>query len=100
MILYGTNSFKLKAYQPHEVEFPNDVQPYTIEKHQKYFHLYYIPFFPTSQYWAIRRSDNQLYQVAPEGIRHLDSLGHAHKTPWYAFIGLFLIGFGLLLAAI
>ena len=93
----GYNTFKLRSFTPQELNLP--VLPgesYTIERHQRYFHLCYIPCFGIGQFWAIRKSDDKLYEMAPDFIRHLDARGMSFNAPWYTFSGPIIAGLILL----
>ncbi len=84
-IVFGVRSFKLKSYSLKELGLSEkEVDNITIERRQKYFHLYWIPFFATGKMWAIRKED-KLYDLPSEYEAVLAAKEIKHKTPFYAF---------------
>ncbi|WP_157446834.1 hypothetical protein [Cytophaga aurantiaca] len=64
-----------------------------IERRQKYFHLFWIPFFPIGQVWVIKKNgSSDFYEPSSKMNKHLNALDLKYNTPWYTFT--------LLLAAI
>jgi len=99
MIVFGHNSFLLNECKPSQLGMAPDLDAvYTIERRQRYAHLFWIPVFGIGKIWALRkRSDNNLYVPNAELERALNALPFADKTPWYTFAFLFLImGGGLI----
>ncbi|HTF81415.1 MAG TPA: hypothetical protein VL947_06815 [Cytophagales bacterium] len=96
MIIYGWNSFKLETCNPTSLGLPSEFDAaYTIERHQKYFHLFWIPFFSLGKRWVLRkRPDQQLYEPSAELLKFLNALPVAHKTPWYTYTLLYVIMLG------
>jgi hypothetical protein len=94
MIFYGWNSFTLDSCKPSKLGLPPDLDvEYDVQRIQKYFHLYWIPFFPIGKKWVLyKRSDKQQYEPNAELLKFLNSLPVKHPTPWYAFALLYLIG--------
>ena len=87
MIVYGWNSFLLHECKPSQLGLSQDFDAvYQIERRQKYFHLFWIPFFGIGKTWVLRkRSDNQLYEPNGELLQVLNALPYQEKTPWYTF---------------
>lgn len=87
MIVFGWNSFEIDACKPSQLGMPPELDSeYTIERRQKYFHLFWIPFFGIGKIWALRkRQDNQLYEPNATLEAALNSLPVQHKTPWYTY---------------
>jgi hypothetical protein len=100
MIVYGWNHFKIKSFKPHELGIGKENETdLTIERRQKYFHLFWIPFFGIGKMWAIRKNDKLLQM--PEGTEdHLSSLNLRLRTPWYTYAGPLLILAGILIYSI
>jgi hypothetical protein len=99
MIVFGWNSFKLDQCQPSKLGLPPETDSqFIIERRQKYFHLFWIPFFGIGKFWALRKfQDNQLYD-APIALHSLlESLPLAHKTPWYTYSLVWLLLGGFLM---
>lgn len=99
MIVFGWNSFKLHHCKPSQLGLPEDMDKlFTIERRQKYFHLFWIPFFGIGKFWAMRKlQDDQLYDPSAELNKFFESLPLQHKTPWYTFtlFWLMLAGSGI-----
>ncbi|MET0391640.1 MAG: hypothetical protein ABW019_00810 [Chitinophagaceae bacterium] len=90
MIVFGTGSFLLQAYDPEALGFQGmQNRGYTIELRQRYAHLFWIPFFSIGTKWVIRQG-RQFYQLSPAQEQYLQSLP-APRTKWYAFSGLILL---------
>lgn len=87
MIVFGWNSFKLNACRPSQLGLPDVLdQDFNLERRQKYFHLFWIPFFGIGKIWALRkRSDDQLYEPNEAILKYLNGLAIQEKTPWYTF---------------
>jgi hypothetical protein len=63
MILFGRNHFLVKKVKPEEIGmFDAEHRSMHFELRQKYFHLYYIPFFPLGQEWFLRQN-HELYHT-------------------------------------
>jgi hypothetical protein len=87
MIVFGHNSFLLNKCKPSQLGLPEEMnQHYSIERRQRYFHLFWIPVFGIGKIWGLRKiTDGQLYNPNPELAAILDSLPLQEKTPWYTF---------------
>ncbi len=87
MIVYGWNSFLLHKCKPSQLGMPAEIDAtFQIERRQKYFHLFWIPFFGIGKVWLLRKhADNQLYEPTHELLSVLQSLSYNEKTPWYTF---------------
>ena len=92
MIVFGHNSFLLNACKPSQLGLPPELdKQYTIERRQRYFHLFWIPFFGIGKIWALRKAgDSNLYQPTAELENVLNALPIQEKTPWYTFALFFL----------
>ncbi|BDD09452.1 hypothetical protein FUAX_18840 [Fulvitalea axinellae] len=90
-IIFGTRSVKIKSYDAGELEM-SELGNAKVEYRQKYFHLYFIPFFPTSKFVALRKQDGELYEI-PRPIRHeiLKKIKKEPSTPWISFLGPILL---------
>lgn len=92
MIVFGWNSFDLTSFKPSSVGMPVEMDVHTIVRRQKYFHLFWIPFFPIGQVWIVKKKgDSESYVPTAEVSRHLDSLQLKYKTPWYSYAILLMI---------
>ena len=66
MIIFGWNSYRLKTISLLELGLAaNDLPDAQIEYRQKYFHFFFIPFFPIGRFWAVRQG-GKLYHIKPE----------------------------------
>ncbi|MGL5888448.1 MAG: hypothetical protein ACRC3B_01105, partial [Bacteroidia bacterium] len=96
MIVYGWNSFKLHSAPVHQYPFGQNFAPgIEVEIRQKYAHIFWIPFFSIGQMWVLKQN-GQMFEM-PNDLKHaLIQNGVKPKTPWYSFIGLILVGVGLI----
>ena len=100
MIVFGHNNFKIRSISPREIGIPETAgqQKITIEVRQRYFHLFWIPFFPIGKIYGIRKQgDSNLYEVPPQ-IKNAVLSKVDVKTPWYSysiFIIALIIGSGM-----
>jgi hypothetical protein len=102
MIVFGWNSFRILECKPSKIGMAAEYdQQFTIERRQKYFHLFWIPFFGIGQIWTIKKQgDDKLYEPTPELHRLLEAMNIQSKTPWYTFSLFFLlVGGGILFSA-
>jgi hypothetical protein len=84
-IVFGVKHFKLKSYSLKELGLSEEEDNIIkIELRQKYFHLYWIPFFPTGKTWVVRK-DNQLYDLPLKYKLALAKKEIKHRTPFYTF---------------
>lgn len=94
-IVFGWNHLRIKTFQPHEIGLdPNEKYDFTIEARQKYFHLFWIPFFGIGKSWAIRKNGGKLYEVPAELNITLAVLENDLSAPWYTFLGPLLLVLG------
>lgn len=97
MIVFGWNSFNLATVKPSKVDLPAEMDSdITIERVQKYFHLFWIPFFPIGQIWIIKKKgDSDSYEPTPAMNQYLNTLQLNYKTPWYTYtLPLILLAIG------
>ncbi|GCC50845.1 hypothetical protein SanaruYs_10640 [Chryseotalea sanaruensis] len=102
MIVFGHNSFTLNSCKPSQLGLPDHLDAeFTIERRQRYAHIFWIPTFGIGKIWALRKknSDN-LFQPSPELASFLQSLPLQEKTPWYTFSLPLLIVAGFILFSI
>jgi hypothetical protein len=87
MIVFGWNSFKIGECKPSSLGMsPEMDQQIALERRQKYFHLFWIPFFGIGKIWVLRkRNDAALYEIPAEIRAILESLPVTHNTPWYTY---------------
>lgn len=92
MIVFGHNSFLLNSCKPSQLGLPSELdKQFIIERRQRYFHLFWIPFFGIGKIWALRKpGDSNLYQPTAELENALNALPFQDKTPWYTFALFFL----------
>jgi hypothetical protein len=94
MIVYGYNNFIIKSYSPSEIGLPLEQgnEDIRFEVRQKYAHLFWIPFFPLSKMWVIKKPGDKNLYVMPDEIKRT-VIAHMGKpgTPWYSF-SLILLG--------
>ena len=91
MIVYGWNSYLLKTVSLVELGIISNEQVDTkIEYRQKYFHLFFIPFFPIGRIWAVRQA-GKLYDVNPDIKDRLQQIDTSTKHKIWAWSGLLLI---------
>lgn len=96
-IKFGIRSVKLQSYSPKELGLDKEIDSeLKIEYRQNYFHLHFLPVFPTSKILRFRRTDKQLYEV-PENIKSkiLFKIKEKPRTPWYTFLAPLILIIGL-----
>ncbi|WP_158977315.1 hypothetical protein [Cellulophaga sp. L1A9] len=93
MIIFGLRSLKLKSYSFEEIGIANENSPKSrVEYRQKYFHLFFIPFFPVKKFFALRKEDGKLYDLNYSLTYKIeDAIKDKPKTPWYSFLVFILI---------
>jgi hypothetical protein len=100
MIVYGWSSFKIHSAPIHQYPFGQNFAPgIEVEIRQKYAHIFWIPFFSIGKIWALKQN-GQMFEMSNDVKQALIQYGVKTKTPWYSFIGLILVGAGLLIALI
>lgn len=84
MIVYGWNSFKIKSFSPVELGIVStEWEGYTFEARQKYFHLFWIPFFGIGKVYVIRKG-NDMFEMPQEFIDTIKSRASI-RSPFYTF---------------
>lgn len=100
MIVYGWSSFQIHSAPIQQYPFGQDFAPgVEVEIRQKYAHIFWIPFFSIGKMWVLKQND-QMFEMQPQMKEALIQYGVKTKTPWYSFIGLILVGVGLITALI
>lgn len=95
-ILFGTNSYLLKSVSPVELGMQLNAQSdLRIEYRQRYFHLFFIPFFPIGRIWSVRQG-GKLYHASAELEQALQGRDQAGKNGIWAWSGP-LLGIAILL---
>ncbi len=98
MIVFGTNNFRIKKFTIDQVgsEFDEGWEGVLFEVRQRYFHLFWIPFFPIGKIFTIKKpGSSDKYEMPPSFIKVIEEkYGDQIGTPWYAY---FLLIAGLLL---
>src|SRR5690349_9358749 len=95
-IVFGWNTFKIRSFSLPELGIKEE-PGISIEARQKYFHLFWIPFFSMGRKWAVRKG-GQLYEL-PQSLETLvktSSATSAVKTPFYTYAGPLLIAAGVI----
>ncbi|KFF04284.1 hypothetical protein [Flavobacterium reichenbachii] len=96
-IFFGHKDFKIKEFAPHELGFaPDPGINFNIEVRQKYFHIYWIPFFGTGKVWAMRRN-GELYELPLEYHYQIRAKKIKVRSPWYTYTWPILIALGFLI---
>ena len=93
-IFFGSRDFKIKEIHPNELGLIDD-RDYHIEIRQKYFHIYWIPFFGLGKIWGIRRN-GELYELPVEYIHEIKRRNIKVRSPWYTYALPILVLVGLL----
>jgi hypothetical protein len=103
MIVFGHNNFRIKKYTFDQIatEFDEGWEGVTFEVRQRYFHLFWIPFFPIGKMYTIKKpGDSDKYEMPVSFQQAIDSkFGHEIKTPWYSwflFLAAAVVGVGAL----
>lgn len=91
MIIYGWNSFLIRTFSAFELglttDFSND---FNVEVRQKYFHLFWIPFFSLGKIWCVRKG-GELYDLNDESKMLIKTANVEAKTPFYTYSGLIAV---------
>jgi hypothetical protein len=85
-ILYGWNTYLLKTISLEQLGIPAQQAGTSFEYRQKYFHLFFIPFFPLGRFWAVRQG-GKLYHPNPELEQVLNGLRPGVKHGIWAWSG-------------
>jgi hypothetical protein len=86
-IVFGWNHFRVKSYNPNDLGIINHSSDFTIEARQRYFHLFWIPFFSIGKKWMIKK-DGEFYELPMEYEELINANGIKFKTSWFAFTGI------------
>jgi hypothetical protein len=91
MLIYGWNSFLIRTFSAFELgltsDFSND---FNVEVRQKYFHLFWIPFFSLGKIWCVRKG-GELYDLNDDAKKQIKTANVEAKTPFYTYAGLIAI---------
>ncbi|MCP4522514.1 MAG: hypothetical protein GY827_12605 [Cytophagales bacterium] len=91
MIVFGTGSMSIKKITPSDLGIETEENAsYVFEIRQRYFHLFWIPFFGIGKIWAVRlfRDSDDMYEMTPEIRALIEAKYGAIGSPWYTFFGL------------
>lgn len=95
-IVFGHRNFKIRDIYPHELGLTTDTTNFNIEIRQKYFHIYWIPFFGLGKIWAIRKN-GELYELPVQYIQEIKRRKIKVRSPWYTYTWPILICLGFLI---
>lgn len=91
MIIFGHNNFKIKSFSPEEAGLPaSEDNNFTFEVRQKYFHLFWIPFFPIGKVWILKKVGDEESYTIPAHIEVKVKKNVSVGTPWYSFALVFI----------
>jgi hypothetical protein len=88
-IIIGWNSFNLESFKLDEQNVPKveggdaDDHIYLVEVRQKYFHIFFIPFFSLGKLWILHHK-GQVYEL-PENLKRQVQANYNIKTPFYTY---------------
>lgn len=86
MIVFGHNNFLIKSFKPEEAGLPPvERNAITFEVRQRYFHLFWIPFFPIGKVWGLKRAGDENLYAIPDDIEQVVKSNVSVGTPWYSF---------------
>ncbi len=89
--IFGWNNFKVKDYTLQDMGIPNpDNSPIKIQLRQKYFHLFFIPFFGLKQYWVMVKAHKK-YEIPLEYVMAIRNKNIRLRSPWYTYSGFIII---------
>lgn len=94
-IIFGHRNFKIREIHPQELGLIDNTD-FNIEIRQKYFHLYWIPFFGLGKIWGIRKN-GELYELPIEYIQEIKRRNIKVRSPWYTYLLPILICLGFLI---
>jgi len=99
-VIFGWGECIIKKYTSVEIGIEESILPNTnIQLVQEYFHLFYIPFFPTDKTWFFNSNGHWL-KLSPEHETYITPKYKNGLAPWYTFswiLLLLLMGFGFLI---
>ncbi len=86
MIVFGHNNFRIKSITPAQLGLTDESwSGITFEIRQRYFHLFWIPFFSIGKLYGIKKpGDDSLYEM-PAEIKQVIESNFKVGTPWYTF---------------
>ncbi len=98
MIVFGHNNFTIKSFSPEEAGLPASEDQHTrIVVKQRYFHIFWIPFFPIGKIWGLKRAGSEdLYEI-PAALAPTIKKNLSVGTPWYSFS---LVILGMVVASV
>lgn len=91
-IVFGIKYFIIASFTPFELGFTDD-RSYTgilYERHQMYFHLFWIPVFGLGKRWVKTHSNGDAFELSHAEFEHIYRKNVGGKSPWYRFAGLIL----------
>jgi len=93
MIVFGYNNFRIKSFSPEEAGLPaSEDENISFEVRQRYFHLFWIPFFPIGKIWGLKKGESEELYNIPHNIEIIVKENVSVSTPWYSF-ALFFVAF-------
>jgi len=90
-IVFGTGSVRLKSFTPSELNIQDAVPVNSaIELRSRYFHLFWIPFFPIGKIWTVVHGRKH-YSLDTETEKQIELKKYSRNHPVYLFAGTALI---------
>lgn len=104
MIIYGTRSARIASTTLDSRTPEGALERMPIDVYSTYVHIFWIPLFPFQKFLGYKEG-GKLMQVKrkklPENLQQpAKDLLDAHRHPWWAFLGLLLVGVLILLVLV
>ncbi|WP_018344071.1 hypothetical protein [Cytophaga aurantiaca] len=96
-IVFGSGKFRVLNKKPSELGLDKKLDAeFTIERHQEYFHVFWIPFFSLGQKWAIKKPNDKTFYEVPQELKNELAGYPKPKTPWYTYFLLYVLLAGII----
>lgn len=97
-IVFGYNYFRLRKVTPEQIGlFGDDFNDVHFERVQRYFHFFWIPFFPIGKQWILVNKKREKFECTASAEMLLEQLDLGKiRTALFAWSGLLLLIFGFL----
>lgn len=86
----GTGDKPLREYNARELGFDNADQGSIVQLRQRYFHVWFLPFFPLGKFWLLR-TGNEWYPLTEEEKKTAEQYAEIPPTPFYTWTGSILL---------
>jgi hypothetical protein len=92
----GTADKAIREYTARELGFTDAGENALVECRQRYFHIWFLPFFPLGKFWVLKKG-NEWYPLSKEQEKEMERRAEIPATPLYMWAGAVVVPLTIIL---